>query len=284
MINLRKLAQQQKEQRALKIRNKILKQTHDIKLAESLSPITKKLDEVNETTQESLSPITQQLAKLDKKSEVIDGNTQTPAIENTNISRSLFDTLAFMKTSKKFFKLTEDDGGKVYWNGVYIEPLGENRIRIKDREHDISLDIQAYFTNTKLTTNFLDNFEKETVFEILKDVGFYDNIPKIGFKAARMKDALYDLPNEIDKIRNPPLPLIENVEDSSDLEGQGVKIIIPSNIIDIYTRLEVLLGLKLSGNSDTLTEASNLIDELYKRGEIQNKQQYRNALDKFTTK
>ena len=69
-----------------------------------------------------------------------------------------------------------------------------------------------------------------------------------------------------------------------NLEGQGVKIIIPSNIVDIYSRLEVLLGLKLSGHSDTLTEASNLTDELYKRGEIQNKQQYRNALDKFTTK
>ena len=68
-----------------------------------------------------------------------------------------------------------------------------------------------------------------------------------------------------------------------NLEGQGVKIIIPSNIIDIYTRLEVLLGIKLSGHSDTLIEASNLTDELYKRGEIQNKQQYRNALDKFST-
>ena len=41
LINLRKLAEQQKEQRALKI-NRILQQTHDIKLAESLSPITKK--------------------------------------------------------------------------------------------------------------------------------------------------------------------------------------------------------------------------------------------------
>ena len=43
---LRKLAEQQKEQRAPKIKNRILEQTHDIKLAESLSPITKKLDEV----------------------------------------------------------------------------------------------------------------------------------------------------------------------------------------------------------------------------------------------
>ena len=44
--NLRKLAEQQRNERALKIENKILKQTHDINLAESLSPITKKLDEV----------------------------------------------------------------------------------------------------------------------------------------------------------------------------------------------------------------------------------------------
>ena len=108
LINLRKLAQQRKEQRDEKIKNRILKQTHDKKLAESLSPITDKLDEVNKTTQESLLPITKQLAKPDKKSEVIDGNTQTPAIENTNISRSLLDTLAFIKTSKNFFKLTED--------------------------------------------------------------------------------------------------------------------------------------------------------------------------------
>ena len=50
--NFCKLAEQQKNQRAPKIRNRILKQTHGIKLAESLSPITKKLDEVKETTQE----------------------------------------------------------------------------------------------------------------------------------------------------------------------------------------------------------------------------------------
>ena len=49
--NLRKLAEQQKNQRAEKIENRILKQTHDIKLAESLSPITEKLDEVKKSTQ-----------------------------------------------------------------------------------------------------------------------------------------------------------------------------------------------------------------------------------------
>ena len=42
LINLRKIAEQQKTQRALKIENRILEQTHDINLAESLSPISKK--------------------------------------------------------------------------------------------------------------------------------------------------------------------------------------------------------------------------------------------------
>ena len=43
LYNLRKLADQQRNQRPLKTKNRILKQTHDIKLAESLAPITKKI-------------------------------------------------------------------------------------------------------------------------------------------------------------------------------------------------------------------------------------------------
>ena len=50
LIILHKLAKQQKDQRAPKIKNKILKQTHDIKLAESISPISKNLDEVKKST------------------------------------------------------------------------------------------------------------------------------------------------------------------------------------------------------------------------------------------
>ena len=51
LITTRKLTEQQKDQRALKIENRILKQTHDIKIAENISPITKKLDEVKQYTQ-----------------------------------------------------------------------------------------------------------------------------------------------------------------------------------------------------------------------------------------
>ena len=47
LINLRKVAEQQKNQRAEKIKNRILKQTHDVKLAESISPITTKIVETS---------------------------------------------------------------------------------------------------------------------------------------------------------------------------------------------------------------------------------------------
>ena len=268
--NLPKLADQQKNERAIKIKNRISKQTHDIKLAESLSPITKKLDEVKESFQEA-KPEATQLAIA---------NTQTPAIENPIVSNQLRDTLSYMKKAKIFFKL-EQDGNRVIWNKFPIIPLGDNRISIKDQEYDIKPNIQNYFTNTNLTTKRMNDEDKQTVYDILKNIGFYSIHHVKGMRSSRMQDALYNLPKVVAKIRNPPIREIDNNDDN--LEGQGVKIIIPSNIIDIYSRLKILLGLKLSGHTDTLTEASNLIDELYKRGEIQNKQQYRNALDKFLT-
>ena len=278
--NLRKLAEQQKNQRALKIKNRILKQTHDKELAERLSPITTRLDLVENNKGEEIGDI---IKKSESESPTIENirtnsESQTPAIENT--SQSLRDTLAYMKKSKNFFKL-EQEGKRVFWNKTPIIPLGENRVSIKGKEFDIKPNIQEYFTNTKQTTKNMDDEDKIIVYDILNDLGFFSKRHSKGTKnSKRFKDALYNLPNEIARIRNPPLTAIES--ESGNLQGEGVKIVIPSDIIDIYTRLEILLGLKLSGHTDTLTEASNLIDELYKRGEIQTKQQYRNALNKFS--
>ena len=76
--NLRKLAGQQKNQRALKIKNRILKQTHDVKLAGSLAPITDKLDDTSKKLGEVIKESTQNLGNVIK-----DNNTPQPAIENT---------------------------------------------------------------------------------------------------------------------------------------------------------------------------------------------------------
>ena len=76
--NLRKLAQQQKEQRSVKIKNRILKQTHDKKLAESLSPITDKLEETRKNLGEVIKESTQNIGNAIKEN-----NTPQLAIENT---------------------------------------------------------------------------------------------------------------------------------------------------------------------------------------------------------
>ena len=67
------------------------------------------------------------------------------------------------------------------------------------------------------------------------------------------------LPKLVDNFQNETFD--EILDSSDDLQGEGIKVFIPSNINDIHSRLEVLLGLKLSGHTDTLTEASNWMDE-----------------------
>ena len=60
------------------------------------------------------------------------------------------------------------------------------------------------------------------------------------------------LPKLVEDIQNKVFDEIK--DDSYGLQGEGVKIIIPSNKIDFYTRLGIILGLKLSGHTDTLTK------------------------------
>ena len=79
-----------------------------------------------------------------------------------------------MRTSKNFFTLEEKSIGAVVWNGVFFQPLGENRINVEIEEHDITLNIQKIITDTKLTTKSLNNIEKETVFDIFNKVVFCD--------------------------------------------------------------------------------------------------------------
>ena len=117
------------------------------------------------------------------------------------------------------------------------------------------------------------------MYNILRDLGY------TGIEDRDSKQKVFftkKLPKLVDENQNKTFDEF-TLDSDGDLQGEGVKIIIPSNIIDIYTRVEILLGLKLSSHTDTLTEASNLIDEMYKRGKVQNKHHYRTAPNKFST-
>ena len=62
-----------------------------------------------------------------------------------------------------------------------------------------------------------------------------------------------------------------------------MRFIFPFNIIDYWIRPKVLLGLILSGHTDTLTEASKLIDKLYKRVATENDLKKSKRSSKFYT-
>ena len=144
MINLRKLSEQQKEQGALIFKYRILKQTHDVKLAESLSPITKKLDEVKDSTQ--------------KLGEIVEeSNTPQLAIENTQnalpieneqiqpgviYDTSLANTINNMKINSGFFNIEEKDNGDIIWYGFPFEKLGGSKLQINEKIYDITTSIK----------------------------------------------------------------------------------------------------------------------------------------------
>ena len=102
--NLRKLAKQQKNQRAEKIKNRFLKQTHDVKLAESFSPNTKRLDELIVFT-EKLGDVI--IESQPKTSQLAVENTPQPAIETNQgvlYDVELENTLNKTKDNTGFFK------------------------------------------------------------------------------------------------------------------------------------------------------------------------------------
>ena len=265
--NLRKLADQQKNQRAIKIKNRILNQTHDVKLAESLSPITKKLDELNKSTQEVGDKIKESNSKIDLE-----------ALPNSsNFSNSMREMIGSLMRSKNSLRITQDESHRANILDVPIQISGADTIKINENIYELTPEIYKVLSDTGYTGKDMKNESDILMMDnIIRDLGYTGRDDR---DSKRKTFFLKKLPKLVNDIQNRTFE--EITDDSDDLQGEGVKIIIPSNIIDIYTRLEILLGLKLSGHTDTLTEASNLIDELYKRGEIQNKQQYRNALNKF---
>ena len=286
--NPRKLAEQQKKQRALKNKNRILKQSHDVKLAESLSPITEKLDDTSKKLGEVIKESTQNLGNIikeDKTPQPAIENAPQPAIENTPQpiednegsvhAVELENTLDKMTDNTGFSKTHHDPQRGWMINNHHIKISKGISIKINENKYNITPGLQKVFTDHSYdTAKSMTDTEKLVFRYILKKTSYYNRKLTKGRLSGRDRYIKYDLDNDVARI----------MDSDIKLKGRGVeKIIIPSNIIDIYTRLEVLLGLKLSGHTDTLTEASNLIDELFRQGEIQNKQQYRNAPNKFST-
>ena len=269
LINLRKLAEQQKHQRAEKIKNRNLKQTHDIKLAESLSPITKELDEVNKSTKKigeanSENANNQEIVPVEIESEDENIQINLRGLPNSSIFSELMSkTLGRLMSSLYSLKIKPSPSGATIL-GVPIYTLGGDKLRIRDNVYELTPEIYKALSYTGYTGESMKKASDILMMNnIIRDLNYTGDRDK---PSKRKTFFTKSLPKLVEEIQNRTFEEI-TIDSDSDLQGEGVKIIKPSNIIDIYTRLEDLLGLKLSGHTHTLIEASNLNDELYKRGE-----------------
>ena len=166
--------------------------------------------------------------------------------------------LGVLMNSANSLKITQDEFGRANILSAPIQISKGDTIKINENIYELTPEVYKALSNPLYTGNTLNNDDNFLLlYKILKDVKYTGSGDR---PSNRKKFITIDLPKKVSEFQN--IRFDENTHDSdSDLQGEGVKIINPSNIIDIYTRLEILLGLKLSGHTDTLTEAGNLKDE-----------------------
>ena len=131
LINLRKLAEQQKNQRAEKIKNRFSKQTNDVKLAESLSPITKKLAEFKNSTQKVGDIVKESSSKIDFK-----------FLPNSlKYSDSMRQMIGSLMNSKDSLKIIQDELNRATFLGVPIQISENDTLKIKENIYELTPEI-----------------------------------------------------------------------------------------------------------------------------------------------
>ena len=221
LINLRKLAEQQKEQRALKNKKRFLKHTHDIELAESLSPITTKLDVTSKKLGDVITEPTQKSGNVIK-----DNNTPQLAIEHTptthqpienttttqqpkeNNEGDVYDvelenTLNKMKDNTGFLKTHYDPQRGWILNIYPIKTPGGTDVKIVGKKYDITPGLQKVFTDTKYeTVKSMSDTEKVVFKDILLKTNYYNRKLLKGKLSSRDGCIKNDLDNVVIKILN----------------------------------------------------------------------------------
>ena len=182
---------------------------------------------------------------------------KTPPI-SSKFSNSMRQMLGSLMNSRNSLKVTQDESGTATISGTPSQISRADTLKVNENIYDMTPEIYKALTYPTYTgKNMKNENDISMMYNIIGDLGYTgvgDRYPKKIFTKT--------LPKLVIDIQN---RCSEDITDSSDNLGEGIKLFIPSNKIDIYTRLQILLGLKLSGHTDTLTETSNLIDELYQR-------------------
>ena len=186
--------------------------------------------------------------------------------------------LGSLMSSSNSLKMKSSHSGATIL-GVPINTLAGDKLRIRDNDYELTPEVSKALSYTGYTVKTMRNEDDILMmYNIIRDLGYTGRGNRQSSRKILFTRTLPDLNDDLQN-----KTFVEITDNSDDLQEEGLKIIMLSNIIDIYTRLEILLGLKLSGHTDTPTKPSNFFDKLYERGDIQNEQQNRNALDKLST-
>ena len=118
--------------------------------------------------------------------------------------------------------------------------------------------IQKVLVNLSHVTMQSTSDKVKVVFrDIWHSADYYKQPTKRGRLSVCNKYLEIDLDNEVNGFL-----ILDGKFQSGKLKGKGLETNMLTNIINNWTRLEVLVGLKLSGRTVTLTETRNLIDKL----------------------
>ena len=112
-------------------------------------------------------------------------------------------------------------------------------MRIRDNVYELTPEIYKALSDTGYTgKNMKNENDILMMYKIINDLG---NIG-VGDRPSNRKTFFTKTLSKLfEDIQNRTYEEITLGSDS-DLQGEGVKIIIPSNIFDTYTRLEILIG------------------------------------------
>ena len=135
-----------------------------------------------------------------------------------------------MRSANSLRLISSPSGASIL--GVPIYTLGGDKLRIRDNDYELTPAIYKALSYTGYNGKSLKN-ENDILMmnNVINDLGYTGD----GDRDLKRKTFFTKiLPKLVDEIQNKTFD--EITDDSDDLQGEGVKNIIASNIIHIYTR------------------------------------------------
>ena len=133
-----------------------------------------------------------------------------------------------LMNSQNSLKVTQDESGRAKFLGVPIQLSEADTKNINETIYDLTPEIYKALSSTSYSVKTMKNEDDIlTMYYIVRDLG-YTGVG--GIKSNRKTFFTIIPPKLVDDIQNKTFDEITN--DSDDLQGEGEKIIIPSNKID----------------------------------------------------